>query len=145
MGLRRIILSLALAAGLAPAASFAQAPPAVPSLPDTERRTAYSISGTTCACAVNFALYGDATDYQNWVEVFLNGVRINYNDTSHGWTITSPTGPLATIPRPISDAVLTFNAVQTGTVQIVGARRPRRVSQFPENRGVAARDLKQTM
>ena len=63
---------------LAPA--LAQVPPAVPALPDTERRTSYSISGTTCACAVNFALYGDSTDYQNWVEVFINGVRVNARD-----------------------------------------------------------------
>ena len=48
---------------LAPA--FAQAPAPVPNLPDTERRTSYVISGTNCACAVNFALYGDGTDYQN--------------------------------------------------------------------------------
>lgn len=41
--------------------------------------------------------------------------------------------------------MLTFNSAQTGTVQIVGARRPRRVSQFSENRGVAARDLNQVL
>ena len=140
---RRLILALALMAGLTPA--IAQVPPPVPSLPDTERRTSYTISGTTCACAVNFALYGDSTDYQNWVEVFLNGTRINYNDATYGWTITSPTGPIGNIARPITDAVLTFNSSQTGTVQIVGARRPRRVSQFSENRGVAARDLNQVL
>lgn len=141
--LRRLILSLALAAGIAPA--LAQVPPPVPALPDTERRTSYSITATTCACAVNFALYGDSTDYQSWVEVWLNGNMVASNDATFGWTITSPTGPLSTIPRPITDAVLTFNAVQTGTIQIVGARRPRRAAQFSENRGVAARDLNQVL
>ena len=142
--IRRAILAFALMAGLTPA--IAQAPSPVPALPDTERRTSYSISGTNCSCSVNFALYGDSTDYQNWVEVFLNGTRVNYNDATLGWTITSPSNSdLSKIARPITDAILTFNNAQTGTVQIVGARRPRRVSQFQEGRGVAARDLNQVL
>lgn len=141
--IRRDILALVLIAGISPA--IAQAPPPVPGFPDTERRTSYTIAGSTCSCAVNFQLYEDSTDYQNAVEVWLNGVRLNYNDATFGWTITSPTGPLATIPRPITDAVLTFTNAQTGTVQIVGAERPRRTSQFSENRGVAARDLNQAL
>jgi hypothetical protein len=141
--IRRAILALVLSAGLAPA--FAQVPPPVPALPDTERRTSYIISGTTCACSVGFSLYGDSTDYQSWVEVFLNGVRVNFNDATFGWTITSPSGPLASLSRPISNGVLTFNSAQTGTVQIVGARRPRRASTFSENRGVPARDLNQIL
>lgn len=140
--IRRILFILALLTSPA----FAQsAPPPVPALPDQARSTSYSISGSTCACAVNFALYGDSTDYQNWVEVYLNNVLVNYNDPTFGWTITSPTGQLGLIPRPITDAVLTFNTAQTGTVVIVGARRPRRLSQFSENRGVAARDLNQAV
>lgn len=138
--IRSLILAFALMAGIAPA--FAQVPPPVPALPDTERRTTYSISASTCACAVGFQLYGDSTDYTNWIEVWINGARITQ---AGNWTITSPTGSLATIPRPISDAVLTFTAAQTGTVQIVGARRPRRTSQFSESRGVAARDLNQAL
>src|SRR4051812_36837594 len=104
--IRRAIIALALIAGIVPA--IAQAPPPVPALPDTERRTSYSISGSTCICNVNFALYGDSTDYQNWVEVWLNGVNLTYNDPTFGWTITSPSGSLSNIARPISDAVLTF-------------------------------------
>jgi len=132
--IRSAILAAALFAGLAPAC--AQVPPPVPALPDTERRTSYVISASTCACAVGFQLYGDSTDYTNWVEVFVNGAR-----QPSGWTITSPTGALATIPRPITDAVLTFATAQTGTVQIVGARRPRRTSQFNEGTGVPTRSF----
>jgi hypothetical protein len=136
---RRFLLALLLAISVAPA--LAQAPPPVPALPDSERRTQYTISGTTCACAVGFQIYGDGNDYGNWIEVFLNGIL----QSSASYTVTSPTGPLASIPRPITDAVLTFNSAQTGTVQIVGARRPRRISQFPESRGVAARDFNQVL
>jgi hypothetical protein len=125
------------------AASFAQIPPAVPALPDAERRTTYTLTAQTCACSVGFAIFGDGTDYQSWVEVFFNGTRVNYNDATFGWTITSPTGTLGLIPRPITDAVLTFTNPQTGTVQIVGARRPRRMVQIQEGRGVAARDFNQ--
>jgi hypothetical protein len=125
--------------------ALAQAPPPVPALPDTDRVTTYSISGSTCACSVGFALYGDNTDYQNWLTVYVNNVQVQYNDAAFGWKITSATGPLGSIPRPVTDGLLTFNSAQTGTITIVGARRPRRVSQFSENRGVAARDLNQTV
>jgi hypothetical protein len=138
--IRRSILALSLIAGIAPA--VAQAPPPVPALPDTERRTTYSITASTCGCAVGFALYGDSTDYTNWIEVFVNGALV---PQSGNWTLTSATGSLGTIPRPITNAVLNFTSAQTGTVQIVGARRPRRTSQFTENRGVAARDLNQVI
>lgn len=130
---------------LSAALSFAQAPPPVPALPDSERRTQYSISGTTCACSVGFALYGSGADVDSWLEVWVAGTRYLSTDPLHGWGLTSATGSLATIPRPVTDAVLTFTAVQTGIVQIVGAERPRRLSQFQENRGVAARDLNQAL
>ncbi len=119
-------------------------PPPVPGLPDSQRQTTYTISGTACACAVGFQLYGDSTDYQSWIEVWLNGVQVQYNDPTYGWSLASPTGPFATIPRPITDAVLTFNNVQTGTVVIVSARRPRRTTEFTEGVGVPARSLNQT-
>ena len=135
------LLFAALLALASPA--LAAPPPPVPALPDSPRLTTYSVAGTTCICAVNFALFGDSTDIDSWLEVWVAGVRYLSSDASHGWGLTSATGPLATIPRPITDAVLTFTATQTGTVQIVGARRPRRTSQFQENRGVAARDLNQ--
>jgi hypothetical protein len=127
------------------AAAFAQVPAPVPALPDSERRTTYSISATTCACAINFALLGDGTDFQNWIEVFLNGVRVNFNDATFGWTVTSPSGTLSTLARPITNAVLTFTAPQTGTIQIVGARRPRRTSQFNEGAGVPTRNFNQVL
>lgn len=145
---RRLIAALVLAAAFAVPA-LAQSPyppgppPPVPALPDSPRQTTYTISGTNCSCAVNFQLYGDSTDYQSWVEVTLNGVPVQANDSVFGWTITSATGPLATIPRPITDAVLTFNNPQTGNVVIVGAQRPRRTAQFAENQGVPARALNQ--
>lgn len=127
------------------AAAFGAPPPPVPALPDTERRTPYSLSASNCNCALNIPLFGDGTDFWNWIEVWVNGVRVNYNDPVYGWTLTSPSGSLSTLPRPVTNAILTFNNVQTGTVQIVGARRPRRVSQFNENQGVAARDLNQAL
>ena len=139
--LRRLSIAALFALGLSNAVALS--PPVVPALPDTPRLTSYTIAGTTCTCAVNFALYGNANlaDYQDWVEVFLNGVQVAYNDPTYGWTITSPTGALASIARPITDAVLTFTNVQTGTVEIVGASRPARLSQWSENQGVSARNL----
>lgn len=133
------VFLVALALLIAPAGG--QVPPPVPALPDQQRITSYQITSSNCACAIGFALYGDQTDYQNWVQIWLNGVNVAYNDPSFGWSVTSPSGPLGLIALPISDAVLTFSRPQTGTVMIVGARRPRRLSQYTEGRGVAARDL----
>lgn len=150
---RRMILTalalLATLAGHAVAQSpYPAGPPSpVPGLPDSARLTQYSITSSICGsgCPVNFQLYGTNTDYQSWVEVFLNGVQVAYNDPVYGWTITSPTGSLSIIPRPITDAVLTFNNAQTGTVVIVGAERPRRTATFNENAGVPARAFNQAL
>lgn len=140
--MRKIIAALfALCSTLA----AAQAPSPVPALPDAPRITQYSISGTACACAVNFALYGDGVDVDNWLQVFIGSTQYLSSDPVNGWTITSPSGSIGNIARPITDAVLTFNQAQTGTVTILGARRPRRLTQFQENRGVAARDLNQAI
>jgi hypothetical protein len=124
--------------------SWAQPAP-VPALPDSARLTTYSISASQCGCAVNFALFGSGTDVDQLIQVFVNGTAYLSTDTTFGWSLSSATGSLGSIPRPITNAVLTFNAVQTGTVQIVGAERPRRLSQFSENRGTTARDLNQAL
>jgi hypothetical protein len=137
--MKKLLAILLFCFSLAPA--LAQAPPPVGALPDAERRTSYSITSSVCTCSVGFSLFGSNADVDSWIEVWVNGVRYVSTDPTFGWSVSSATGPLATIPRPITNAVLTFNSPQTATVQIVGAERPRRLSQFAENRGVAARDL----
>lgn len=132
--MRKIMVAALLALSIAPA--FSQAPPPVPALPDTERRTAYTATAQTGPFNVNFQIYGDSTDYIDWVQVWVNGIQL-----TTGWTLTSPTGAVGSIPRPITNAQITFAVAQTGTIQIVGARRPRRLSQFQQGAGVAARDL----
>jgi hypothetical protein len=141
--MRRLLLAASLIFALSPA--LGQAPPPVPALPDTIRQTSYSILTSTCACAVGFQIYGDQTDIQNWLVVKLNGTTVTYNDPTYGWGISSPSGALGNIARPITDAVLTFNLPQTGTVTIIGAQRPRRLSTFSENQGVSARQLNQVI
>ena len=138
-----LLVLLALICGIAYVG--AQSPPPVPALPDSPRITGYSLSGSTCNCSVGFAIYGDGTDVDNWLDVFVNGVSVLSTDPAHGWSLSSATGALGAIPRPITNAVLNFALPQTGTVTIAGARRPRRLTQFQENRGVTARDLNQAM
>lgn len=145
--MRKTLAALALLAGFLPAIATAQAPPAVPALPDTERRTSYALTAGTCpACSVGFALYGTGTDYGNWIEVWIvtgsgsSAVATKLTAVTD-YTLSSATGSLATIPRPITNATITLSSARTGTLQIVGAERPRRLTQFPENRGVTAREL----
>lgn len=115
----------------------------IPAEPDTERRTRYTgVSASTGPFNVGFDLYGDSTDYAQWVEVWVNSVKVTQ---SGNWTLDSPSGSLGTLARPITDARITFIAAQTGTIDIVGARRPRRTTQFTENRGVTARDQNQVI
>jgi hypothetical protein len=118
------------------------APPPVPALPDTQRLTSYSISAQTGPFNVNFAIYGDGGDYGNWIEVWLNDVQ---QTAVTNFVLSSPTGPITAIARPISDAQVTLTTAGTGTLVIIGARRPRRTTQFSENVGVAARDLNQAL
>jgi len=142
--MRKLLAVIGLLAGLVGTA-LAQAPPPVPALPDTQRITSYSLSSSLCNCAVGFALYGDGTDADNWIKVTINGAAYLSTDPAHGWFLSSPSGTVGSIALPITDAILHFTNPQSGAVQIIGARRPRRLSQFPENRGVAARDLNQAL
>lgn len=137
--MRKVVAALLLALSAFPA--VAQTCPPVPALPDTERVTIYTLTAQTGPFAVGFQLYGDSTDYANWLEVTVDGVL----QTSADYTITSASGPLSTTCRPITDAQITFTVATTGTVRIVGDRRPRRASQFTENRGVSARDLNRVL
>jgi hypothetical protein len=121
-------------------------PPPVPALPDTKRLTTYSITAQTGPFAVNFALYGDDGDYGNWIDVWLNtGSGESNLVATVDYTLSSITGPVATIARPITDATVTLTVASTGTLYIYGARRPRRTTQFNENTGVPARDLNQAI
>lgn len=143
--MRRTALAIALMLGLA-APVAAQAPPPVPPLPDTARVTFYGLFSSTCACSVGFPLFNSGTDIDSWISVYVDGVAKLSTDPSFGWTLTSATGSLGSIPRPITNAVLTFNSAHSATtVAIVGNQRPRRLSQFSENRGVPARDLNQAI
>lgn len=142
--MKRIAALLTLLAGLI-GPTAAQAPAPVPALPDAPRISTYTISGSQCICSVGFALYGDGTDVDNWIQVFIGPAPVLSTDPVSGWSLSSPSGSLGSIARPITDAVLTFNGSVTGTVTIVGARRPRRTTQFQEGRGVASRDLNQAI
>lgn len=111
----------------------------IPALPDAERRTSYAPTASTGPFNVGFALYGDSTDFGNWIEVWLNGVMLDPST----YTVTSPTGPLGSIPLPITDAQVTLETAATGDLEIVGAQRPRRTAQLSENVGVSAHDFNQ--
>jgi hypothetical protein len=117
-------------------------PPPVPALPDTQRISSYTLSSQTGPFAVNFAIYGDGTDYANWIHVYLGENLLN---AGVDYTLSSPSGTLGFIALPITDAQVTLTVASSGTLTIVGARRPRRIQQFAENRGVAARDLNQAI
>lgn len=114
------------------------APPPVPALPVSSRSTSYSISAATGPYDVGFHLYGTGTNYGEWIAVSLDDVELTHGTD---WTLASATGPLATIPRPITDAKVTLTSSRTGTLVILGDMQPSRLTQFNQNQGVAARDL----
>src|SRR5690348_9511800 len=115
MNARRILAAFSLLGALV-APAMAQSPyppgppPNVPALPDSARQTTYTISGTTCACAVGFHLYQDGTDFDAAIQVWVNGTRYLATDPTFGWALsTNSPGGFAVAPRPVTDAVLTFN------------------------------------
>jgi hypothetical protein len=110
----------------------------VPALPDTERYAEYSITEATGPYSVGFALYMDGDDYENWIEVRLDG-EILTPETDY--TLESPSGPLALLQRPITDGRIVLAEEMTGVLQIFGAARPRRLLQLAENQGVTAADF----
>ncbi|MEH2468844.1 hypothetical protein V1281_001900 [Nitrobacteraceae bacterium AZCC 2161] len=134
--------SLALVTFLASPLAFAASPPPVPTLPDTQRLTTYTPAASTGPFDVGFDLYGDATDYGDWMEVWLNGAKLT---AVTDYQLSSATGPIATIPRPITNGKITLTNPATGTLLVVGSRRPRRASVFSEQRGIAARDFNQVL
>jgi hypothetical protein len=104
--------------------------PAIPLVPNTERRTPHWVTATTTGpFQVGFPIWGPST--QPGIEVWIDGELV-----PNGWTLSSPSGALSLVPRPVTDAVITFNEALVGTVgmpldlQIVGARQPSSVSQF---------------
>lgn len=145
MKTRNLLIGATVWLGVIAGAVVAQAPPPVPALPDSQRLQQYTVTSGQCACAIGFSLYGDQTDVDEWIQVYIGVNRYLSTDPTFGWTIISPTGPLGNIARPINDGLLTFNSAQTGTVTILGAQRPRRLSEFAENRGVPARDHNQVL
>jgi len=115
----------------------------VPTLPDSERRTRYTgVSSSTGPFDVGFDLYGNGTDYQNWIEVWDDGVKLT---GVTDWTMDSPTVSIATATeRPITDARITFTTARSGTIDIVGADRPRRTVQLTEGTGESAANKNRT-
>lgn len=116
--------------------------PVVPALPDTERISSHTISGAG-PYNVGFDIYGNSTDYQNWVEVYDDGVKLT---AVTDWTLDSPSGSLANLQRPITDARVTLVSTgRSGTLKIVGADRPRRTPQLTEGQPVTARQFNQAV
>lgn len=111
-------------------------PAPIPALPDNERRTPYTISAQTGPFDAGFHIYGDGTDYAQWVEVWLDGVEL---EAVTDWTLDIPSGTLSTAARPITDARITLTTARSGNLMILGARRPRRTTQSTEGVGEPAR------
>jgi hypothetical protein len=95
---RKIVLALLTAISLrSSGASFAQVCSPVPALPDSERRTQYSITAQTGPFAVGFAVYGDNTDYGDWIGVYVNE-RVQSGSICTITRSTAPCAPKASRP-----------------------------------------------
>jgi len=101
--------------------------PPVPSVPDTERKVTAVLTASVgpIPLGANFPIYG-ADD----VLVYLNDLPVS------GWSLTSATGAAL----PWTDAQVVFDDAQTGTVEIIGCRRPYTRESFVDG-GVTARQL----
>ncbi len=82
----------------------------------TVRLTSYTANNETGPFDVGLPLFKKGANYRRWLEVWLDGKLLR---PVTDWTLSSPSGPLDAIPRPIRDAQITFTTPRTGAVQIV--------------------------
>jgi hypothetical protein len=83
------------------------------------RLTTYTVNNETGPFAVGLPLFKSGANYRRWIEVWLDGKLLR---PVRDWTLSSPSGPLDTLPRPITDAQITLTAPRSGEVQIVADR-----------------------
>jgi hypothetical protein len=108
---------------------------AIPSIPFQDREVFYEPVTSTTDFAVDFPIFGDASDIE---------VLVDDEVQATGWSLTSPSGALADLARPITDGVVEFDTGQSGVViTIRGKRQPRRTSQNTEGVPVTARQFNQ--
>lgn len=93
----------------------------VPAIADADRYISYSPVVLTTQFNIPFPLFGDGTD----IRVVIDGVT-----QTSGYTVLSPSGTLANLPRPVTDAYVSLTTgISSGTLEIFGFRRPRRTVQ----------------
>jgi hypothetical protein len=83
------------------------------------RLTTYTVDNETGPFKVGLPLFKPGANYRRWVEVWLDGRSLR---PGRDWTLSSPRGPLETLPRPITDAEIKFTSPRSGELQIVADR-----------------------
>src|SRR5260370_34320790 len=83
------------------------------------RLTTYAVQNETGPLKVGLPLFKPGASYRRWVEVWLDDKLLR---AGRDWTLSSPSGPLQTLPRPITHAGINVTRPRTGGVQIVGDR-----------------------
>jgi hypothetical protein len=122
------------------ASAYAQAPPVIPPVPDTDRVSNYTISSPTSQIAVPFVVFGDCTDivvqFSNIPQPLSGGL----------WNCVSLSGfAINTRPLPITDMAVNFTPPLTsGTVQIIGSWHPRNLT-VPTASGINRREYEQAI
>ena len=104
----------------------------LPTITGTQRKVTATLTSSTGPIAVTFPVFGTGSDLV---------VRLDGEDQVGNWTFTSPSGSVATIPKPITDGRVTFNSPVSGVVDVIGRRIPRRQVNLPENAGPTVRDF----
>ncbi|MGL4297105.1 MAG: hypothetical protein ACRCTG_15440 [Aestuariivirga sp.] len=103
----------------------------LPTITTTPRYTSATLTAQR-TIAIPFPVFGDGSD----MLVALNGVK-----QASGWALVSPSGSLATLPRPITNANIEFSSDVTGFVEVWGRHVPRRMTNMSESVGPTARDF----
>lgn len=98
-----------------PYLTFGRQPPP----PDYIRLTTHTAKNETGPFRVGLPLSKRGANYGRWIEVWLDGKLLRPN---RDWTLSSPSGSLGELPRPITDAEITFTSPRTGEIQIVADR-----------------------
>src|SRR2546428_428603 len=83
------------------------------------RLTSYTVQNEPGPLKGGFPLFKPGANYRRWVEVWLDDKLLR---PGRDWTLSSPGGPLDTLPRPVTDAEITYTSPRTGQGPIVADR-----------------------
>lgn len=106
--------------------------PTLPTISGTDRYSYTNAVSAVTTLSLTFPVWGDKSD----LDVRFAGVR----QATTAYELKSPSGEIATLPRPLTDAYIEFSS-RTGLIECWADFVPRRTSNLSESTGPTPREI----